>query len=153
MISYDFTNLNRKTLFIAFEQERQSWLEAGMNEADIFRIHFGDDGKGGDYAVWLAERKHTRTDHKYCPGAPISIEGADPEGVWIPDKRHDLSDVETQFDMERALSVLTELQRFCFIEICLNGRTCRDVASERGKHYTTIAETARLAKEKIKKFF
>jgi hypothetical protein len=153
MNDHDFTKLSRKALFIALERERQSWLEAGMSEADIFRIHFGDCGKGGDYGVWLAERKHIRTDHKYCPGAPLSLEKADPEGVWIPDRRNELGDIETQIDVANALGTLTELQRFCFIEICLNGRSYRDVAYECGRHFTTIAGTVKAAKEKIKKYF
>lgn len=49
--SIDFTKLSRKSLMKHFECERQEWLIFGMSEADIFRIHFGDDGKGGDYAI------------------------------------------------------------------------------------------------------
>ena len=61
MNDQDFTKLNKKALLENFEQERQEWLAAGMSEADIFKIHFGEldeNGKlvrlkdscyGGDY--------------------------------------------------------------------------------------------------------
>ena len=32
---------SRKALFALFDKERQEWLDAGMSEADIFKIHFG----------------------------------------------------------------------------------------------------------------
>jgi hypothetical protein len=153
MDNHDFYKLNRKALMEHFKRERLEWLDAGMNEADIFRIHFGEDGRGGDYAVWLSERKHTRADHKYCPGAPLSIEEADPDGVWIPDANDAISEFELQADFEHALNTLTEIQRYCIIEVCLNERTYRDVASERGKHPSTVKEAVKSAKAKLKKYF
>ena len=156
MVNPDLKKLSRKQLIAHFEQERQEWLDAGMNEADIFCIHFGnkeENGRGGDYRVWLDERKHIRPDHKYAFGIPASINEIDPDGVWISNGHQELDDVETQTDFERALSTLTELQRYSIIEICLKERTYRDVARECGKHYTTIAEAVKAAKEKIKKYF
>ena len=42
----DFTNLSRDALLEAMEQERQEMLAAGMTEAEIFRLHFGDTDTG-----------------------------------------------------------------------------------------------------------
>jgi hypothetical protein len=68
MNNVDITKLSFKHLMEHFEQERREWLEMGMNEADIFRVHFGDENesKKGDYHIWLNERSHTRSDHKYA---------------------------------------------------------------------------------------
>lgn len=156
MINHDYAKLSREALLQQFEIERKAWLAAGMSEEDIRRIHFGteeDKGKGGDYGVWLSERKHIRGDHKYCPGVPLSIEGADPDGVWIRDPRNGLADAEATADFTRALATLTELQRFSFIEVCVNGRTYRDVANEMGKHFMTVSEAVKSAKKKLQNFF
>ncbi|MCL2188189.1 MAG: hypothetical protein FWC16_10465 [Defluviitaleaceae bacterium] len=86
----DFIKLSREQLLEHFEQERQAWLKAGMSEADIFRIHFGEEsenGRGGDYRVWLNERKQTRPDRKYAPGTPVAIDAVDPDGAWISGER------------------------------------------------------------------
>jgi DNA-directed RNA polymerase specialized sigma24 family protein len=61
--------------------------------------------------------------------------------------------VEFEIDLEAALNTLTGLQRYCFVEICLNGRTYREIADERGKSLGTVTDAVRAAKEKIKKFF
>jgi len=150
MSNIDFTMLSRKALFEHFEQERKEWLNLGMSEADIFLIHFGENGKGGDFGTWLAERRLKRADHKYCPGSPLSIEVVDPNGIWIYDPRDEIGDVEMRIDMERMFNMLTVLQRFCFKEVCLIGRTFSDVARERAKHISTIQESVRAAKKKIK---
>jgi hypothetical protein len=68
------------------ESERRELLAAGMSEADIYRLHFGaehEHGRGGDYGVWLAERKHFRPDHKYSPGVPVAIDTVDPDSARI----------------------------------------------------------------------
>jgi hypothetical protein len=156
MINHDYAKLSREALLEQFELERQAWLAAGMSEEDIRRIHFGteeDKGMGGDYGVWLSERKHIRGDHKYCPGVPLSIEGSDPDGVWIRDPRNNLADAEANADFSHALGTLTELQRFSFIEVCINGRTYRDVAAEIEKHYTTIEQAVKGARKKLKNIF
>jgi hypothetical protein len=101
------------------ERERQDWLSAGMSEAGIYRIHFGaeaENGRGGDYGVWLSERRHYRADHKYAPGIPVAIDTVDPENAWIGDGQSAVRGVEFQIDLESALDELTELQRFCFVE-------------------------------------
>ncbi len=55
----NFANISRKALLKRFETERREWLAAGMRDEDISRIHFGsieENGRGGDYGVWLSER-------------------------------------------------------------------------------------------------
>ena len=165
MANRDFVKLSKKELLEHFENERQEWLALGMSEAVIFRVHFGDldsDGKlirpkdgsyGGDYLLWLAERKHTRPDHKYAPGTPVAIDTVDPDGAWISSGRGGIDDAEFNVDLEAALSTLTELQRFCFVEVCINDRTYRSVAAERGKSVGTVSDAVRAAKEKMKNFF
>jgi len=165
MNNLNFVNLARTALFEAFEEERQEWLAAGMSEADIYLIHFGETDKDGklhrpkdggyasDYFAWLDERRHSRPDHKYSPGAPVAIDAVDPDGAWISDGRSGLNDAEFSIDLATVLDKLTELQRFCFVEVCLNGRTFTDVAKSCGKHHSTIQESVKAAKEKLKKFF
>ena len=156
MVNHDYANLSRKALLAQLEIERQQWLAAGMDEADIFRIHFGDEdenGRGGDYGVWLSERKFIRTDHKYCPGAPLSIDAADPDGAWISGGRGELDNVEFGIDFDSALSKLTEAQRFCFIEVALNGRTQQSVADDLKVTQQMVDKHLRAAGKKLKIFF
>ena len=150
MITHDFEKLNRKAFFMALEQERQEWLAQGMSEADIFQMHFGKDG---DYSVWLSARKHMRSDHKYCPGTPISIEDADIEGIWIKSNFDEFNKIEIRIDLINAIKSLTQLQRFCFIEIVLKERTQDSVANEIGKSRTNVRYAVNAAKKNLKKFF
>jgi hypothetical protein len=152
----NFSKLSREALLECFEQERKEWLAAGMSEADIHLIHFGEEkekGRGGDYRVWLNERKHRRPDHKYAPGTPAAIDAVDPNGAWISGGRGGLDEVEFQADLEVALATLTELQRFCFVEVYLNDRAYTDVAKHCGKHHSTIQESVKAASAKIKNYF
>ncbi|MDR2908975.1 MAG: helix-turn-helix domain-containing protein [Oscillospiraceae bacterium] len=98
-----------------------------------------------------SERKHTRPDHKYAPGAPISLDSAAPGCALAGDTYDETRDVDTRADFERALDFLSELQRFCVIEICLKGRTYRDVAKELGRDHSTVRDVIRAARLKIKK--
>jgi len=152
----NFKKLSREQLLEHFEQERQEWLKIGMSEADIFRIHFGDEsenGKGGDYRLWLDERKHTRPDRKYAPGTPVAIDAVDPEAAWISGGRGGLDESEFNMDFEAALLTLTDAQRYCFVEVVLNDRSYSSVAKDLAKHHSTVQEAVRAAKEKIKKYF
>ena len=156
MISTDFHRMSRKQLVEHFEQERQEWLVAGMSEADIFRIHFGEEaenGRGGDYRVWLDERKRVRPDHKYAPGIPAIIDTVDPEGAWISSGRGGLDDVEFNIDLEAALSTLTKSQRFCFVEVILNNRTQQEIAAELGIAQPNVFKHVNNSKKKLKNFF
>jgi len=144
---------SRKALFALFDKERQEWLDAGMSEADIFKIHFGDDGKGGDYAVWLSERKQKRPDHKYAPGTPWSIEILNCEGEWFRDNAADdlMLNAEAAADIESALSRLTELQMKCFKKVRLDGRTQADVADELGVSRESVKQAIEGALKKLRK--
>ena len=156
MNSPDFRKLSREQLMKHFEEERQDWLEAGMDEADISRIHFGEEnenGRGGDYRMWLDERKHTRPDRKYAPGTPVAIDAVDPNGAWISGGRGGLDDAEFNIDFESALAKLTELQRFCFVELEMNDRTQESVAKEIGKSRANVKYAIGAAKKNLKKYF
>ena len=153
MHTENYTNHNRKTLFAALEAERQAWLSNGMSKAAIFYIHFGVDGKGGDYRVWLSERKHGRADHKYAPGTPVAIDAVDPENAWISSGRGGLDDADVQIDLANALAALTELQRFCFVEVIIKTRTQQAVAVEIGKTRENVKYALNAAKQNLKKYF
>jgi RNA polymerase sigma factor (sigma-70 family) len=153
---HDYAKINRKALLELFELERQEWLDAGMSEADIHRVHFGDEnekGKGGDYRVWLNERKHTRPDHKYAPGTPAAIDAVDPDGAWISGGRGGLDETEFNIDFDAALLSLTELQRFCFVEVEMNGWTQQSVADECGITRQMVDKHLKAAKKKLKNYF
>jgi hypothetical protein len=156
MSNQDFKRLSRKQLMEHFDREREEWLSAGMSEADIYRVHFGEEtenGRGGDYRVWLDERKHIRPDRKYAPGTPVAIDTVDPDGAWISGGRGGLDEAEFNIDFEAAISSLTELQRFCFVEVALNDRTQESVAVEIGKSRETVKYALGAAKKNLKKYF
>ena len=156
MNTTDITMLSRKQLLDHFELERQEWLAAGIGEAAIYRIHFGEpgeNGRGGDYRMWLNERRHTRPDHKYAPGTALAIDTVDPDGAWISGGRGGLDEVEYAIDLEAALSKLTDLQRASFMEVRLNGRTQADVAYELGVSRESVKQAVEGALKKLKKFF
>ncbi|MDR1663827.1 MAG: hypothetical protein LBR83_02765 [Clostridiales bacterium] len=152
----DFRKLSREQLLEHFENERKEWLEAGMSEADINRVHFGEEnenGRGGDYRVWLNERKHVRPDHKYAPGTPVAIDAVDPDSAWISGGRGGLDAVEFNTDFAAALSKLTELERKYFTEIYYEGLTNSFIARRDGKDESAVRRTVNRAKEKLKKYF
>jgi len=152
----DITKLSRRQLIIHFEIERQEWLLLGMSEADIFSIHFGniyENGRGGDYRIWLDERKHIRSDHKYTPGTTVAISDIDPKGVWIGDDRRILDEVDVMIDLNSVLKSLTSKQKYCFEEIVLKGRTQSDVAQDLGIGQPKVNKHLHNAKSKILKFF
>lgn len=108
---------------------------------------------GGDYRTWLDERSHTRTDHKYSPGMPITIEKADPYGELISCGDDGVGDAEFQIDLEVALSTLTDLQRKCFIEVRIKRRTQAEVANEIGVSRDSVKQAIEGAVKKLKKIF
>jgi len=154
--SIDITKLSKRQLVKHFEQERQEYLKEGMSEAHIYYIHFGslnENGRGGDYREWLNEQKHIRSNHKYCPGSPLVIHELDNEGIWIVDTRDDIVETEIQIDLDNALSSLTELQRFCFVEVILNGRTQQSVANDLGVSRENVKQAIFGAIKKMKNFY
>jgi DNA-directed RNA polymerase specialized sigma24 family protein len=91
-------------------------------------------------------RKHSRRH-------PISLEQAGYEGEWFQDKADPIGDAEAAIDNERALASLTELQRTCFVENRLNGRSQREVAAGLGKSRSTIQWAVDSTIENLKKVF
>jgi len=147
---------NRKALAALFERERREWLDAGMSEAGIFRMHFGDeggDGRGGDYRVWLSERRHVRADHKYAPGAPVSIDTVDPEGDTISARRSGLEVIDAMIDLEAAMSSLTPLQRSSFAAVRLDGLTQAEAAKALGVSRESVKQAIGGALKKLGRFF
>ena len=138
------------------ERERQEWLAAGMTEADIYRVHFGEEhenGRGGDYRIWLDERKHIRTDHKYAPGAAAVIDTVDPDSAWISGGRGGLDEAEFNIDLEAALSRLTGLQRKYVTDALIDGRSYAELARRDHISEAGVRKHIKLAMPKLKKFF
>jgi RNA polymerase sigma factor (sigma-70 family) len=152
----DITKLSKTQLMKHFDRERQEWLAAGMSEADIYRVHFGEEsenGRGGDYREWLDEQKHIRPDHKYCPGTPVSLEDLEPDGGLTREAFDHISEVEAQIDLELAFDTLTVLQRVAFIEVRLNKRTQADVANELGVSRENVKQAICGALKKLRNIF
>jgi DNA-directed RNA polymerase specialized sigma24 family protein len=86
-------------------------------------------------------------------GAQASIHEVDPDGDRIVGDDGGLSDVEFQIDLALALSTLTQMQRICFVEVEINGRTQRSVANGLGITQQAVNRHLRAAKQKLKIFF
>ena len=99
-----------------------------------------------DNAEFNGDRKHSR---RY----PVSLENAEYEGEWFEDKHDSIAETETAMQWEQASAALTELQRICFVEVCLNGRTLQSVADELDLAFQTVDRHVRAAKKKLKTFF
>lgn len=98
-----------------------------------------------------SDRKHHRP-HKYT-GKPVSHDELAESGAEVPDGKNVIADVDSAIAQEQALATLTDLQRFCFVEVCLNGRTQREVASELGKSRNAVVQAIEGARKKLKNFF
>jgi len=100
-----------------------------------------------------ANRRHIRNDHKYAPGTPISLNTVD-ESAEIPCKPRNIPDMAGIInDLRTALERLTHMQRFCFIETELGGRTQQSVADELGIAQKNVNKHIKAARKKIKIFF
>ena len=93
-----------------------------------------------------SDRKHSR---RY----PISLENCEYEGEWFADGKDAAGEVETSIDTQRALASLTELQRICFVEVCLNGRPQHSVAADLSITQQMVDKHVRAARKKLKKVF
>ena len=154
----DFKRLTRKQLAAHFERERQEWLSAGMSEADIFRVHFGEpdeNGRGGDYRVWLDERNGIRPDHKYAPGTPRSLEDMDYEGDWFTDNAAAalLLNIEQTMDIEAILQTLTPKQEMLVRALVFNDVSPAEYAKEKGLSKSAISQMLEVVRKKIKIFY
>ena len=83
----------------------------------------------------------------------VSLENCEYEGQWFEDKADPIGDTDAAIDNERAMGSLTELQRTCFVEVCMNGRTHRDVAAELEKSKFAVTQAIEGARRKLKKVF
>jgi RNA polymerase sigma factor (sigma-70 family) len=156
MNDHDFVKLSYKQLLEWFERERQEWLAAGMSEAAIHLMHFGtkdEKGRGGDYRMWLDERKYTRADHKYAPGSLILTDMDTVDNERVNGGQSEFTDADSKMDFETALLSLTESQKFCFVSVALNGRTQQSVADELGIRQQNVDKHIRAARKKLKKYF
>jgi len=157
-MTYDFLALSRKQLMKYFEIERHECLSAGMSEANIFRLHFGEldeDGRGGDYRMWLDEHKVTRPDRKYAQGTPLSLESFVYESLWFEDKAASgaLQLVEQTIDIEVIFNNLTKKQSDLLRALTFEDKTCTEYANEKGLNKSTISRNLERARTVIKKFY
>ncbi|MDR0916753.1 MAG: hypothetical protein LBN02_06140 [Oscillospiraceae bacterium] len=142
-----------------YATDEVSEFEVSGSEEQLYLAEFGitaeDKPEVLDVADWeeLRDRRHRRP-HKYT-GAPIPLDGAEYEGEWFTDRRaeENIANIELTADLERAMVTLTELQRFCFAEVCMNGRTHRDVANELGKDRRVVSQAIEGAQKKLRNIF
>ena len=164
MNNRNYTKQSRIEFLTLLEQERQEMLTAGMNEADIFHMHFGEydvngmpcrDTYPGDYAVWLSERKHIRPDHKHAPGTPQSLETVKYEGDWFsdPTAAELLLSIEQTADICAALQTLTLKQRALVQALVFDDMTSAEYAQINSLDKSTISRNLDRARKNLKKFF
>jgi len=99
------------------------------------------------------ERSHTRADHKYASGSPISLNANDNADDWLVfSSDASYKTVELKIDLERALKTLTSLQRRYFVLNRLWGYSYSEIAGFESKSKMTICEIVITAEKKIKNF-
>ena len=164
MNSTKYSKQNRVTFLAHLEQERQEMLAAGMSEANIFRMHFGETDENGkpcknvypgDYAVWLSERKHIRPDHKYARGTPQSLETIKYEGDWFADNAAAdiLLNIEQTVDIEAILQTLTPKQQALVRALVFDGSIPAEYARDNNLNKSTVSRNLERAQKSLKKFF
>ena len=100
------------------------------------------------------ERRHTRSDHKYAHGAPLSLDAVNNADDWIIfSQMTSYTAVELKIDLEMAMETLTDLQRHYFILNRMHGYSYADIARREDKSRMTIFEITEAAEKKIKNFF
>ena len=106
-----------------------------------------------DTADSNAERRHTRPDHKYAPGTPISINELETAGIDIVDQQNGFLDVELDIDLDKALTTLTVLQRRYFVLAHLHGYSNAEIGRIYGRDRSTIREALKTVNAKLKNNF
>jgi len=96
-------------------------------------------------------RKHTRS-HKYT-GFPVSYEEISENGEQVADQVDTLTQIEFDIDYKQALSDLTDIQRYCFTEVCIRGKSQRYVAEELSRSKSFVTQAINGARKKLKKYF
>jgi DNA-directed RNA polymerase specialized sigma24 family protein len=100
-----------------------------------------------------ADRCHSRGDHKYAPGTPVSLYSLQCDGKEILCQRGCNKLTELSIDLFYALNTLSKLQKQYYVMFHIFGYKYAEIARLEGKHKTTISEIIKAAEEKIKKFF
>ena len=97
-----------------------------------------------------ADRRHTRSDHKYAPGRPISLDNPEYGCERYGRQDNAISSAEFSVDLESALSALTELQRRYFVMFHIEDYTYAEIARRGSKDASTVREIVKTAQKKIK---
>lgn len=97
------------------------------------------------------DRKHNRP-HKYT-GFPVSLDEVSENGEEAANPTDEIAEIESAMVTEQAMETLTKLQRYCFVEVCINGRTQQSVADEIGKSRENVKYAIDAAKKNLKKYF
>jgi RNA polymerase sigma factor (sigma-70 family) len=100
-----------------------------------------------------ANRRHTRPDHKYAPGEPVSLDSLEYDGEWFTDRGDGIEAIELSVDMERALATLTGLQRRYVTLAVLRGHSYAELARKDNISEAAIRKHIKLAMPKLKKYF
>ena len=98
-------------------------------------------------------RKHTRADHKYALGLPVSLELLYETGTDPIDIQNEISYTDLSMDLTNALDTLTDLQRLYFIMSRFEGYSNAEISRISGKTEGAIRKSLKSAEEKIKNFF
>jgi len=94
-----------------------------------------------------SNRRHGRNN-------PISLENCEYEGEWFFDRRADISsNFERKDAIDRAMSKLSERQRYLIREHCALGRSFQAIAANEGRDESTIRKATKVAIEKFQKYF
>jgi RNA polymerase sigma factor (sigma-70 family) len=144
-------------IIFEFSDGTKSEVEVSGRIAEGYCISLGYDPENAPEIIVILDgeekqnRKHSRP-HKYT-GIPVSLEEIAENGAETAANRNGYDEVETALDLERALATLTELQRLCFVEVELNGRTQQSVADHLGVSRESVKQAVFGAKKKLKKYF
>jgi RNA polymerase sigma factor (sigma-70 family) len=139
------------------EREHQEWLAAGMTEADIYRIHFGEEhenGRGGDYGTWLSERAQIRGDRHFAPGVPQSLESVRYEGDEYADHSaaNEIRRIEAKTDINAAINALPTAQANLVRAVYEDDITPAQYAERVGMSKANAYKLWRKAKTKLNEF-
>jgi DNA-directed RNA polymerase specialized sigma24 family protein len=99
------------------------------------------------------DREEFNSDRKHSRRYPISLENCEYEGEWFEDSADPIAEAETALEQEQMLASLTELQRICFVEVCLNGRSQKAVGTDLSISQQMVDKHVRAARKKLKKVF
>ncbi len=104
-----------------------------------------------DEALLRNNRKHSRSDHKYAPGTPLSLERLFLEGKWFEDRNCLIKAAELSLDLISAMKSLTALQVRYFILARIYDYDYVAIGKLVGKHSTTIQRLVESAMKKLNK--